>query len=138
MNYYGVPTANGNAVQIHHGPKAMLANAWAAAAAVFPVPVPRSLAAVIGTRTWGGLIGMSPALIDRRAASTFAIYDTTGKWIIEGHGVDPDIRSSTTRRHRRAHDPQLERGVSELLRASAKAARPPATVPQARAITQSA
>ena len=47
---------------------------------------------------------------------TFAIYDTTGKWIIEGHGVDPDIEVlDDPAVIAKGADPQLERGVSELL-----------------------
>ena len=55
----------------------------------------RKLGPVIGTRTWGGLVGISgnPPLMDngRIAIPDFAIYDTDGKWTIENHGVDPDI-----------------------------------------------
>jgi tricorn protease len=50
---------------------------------------------LIGTRTWGGLVGLSenPYLIDGGYASvpSFAFYDLDGTWGIEGHGVDPDI-----------------------------------------------
>jgi len=53
------------------------------------------LGKLIGTRTWGGLVGISgnPALIDGgyTSAPTFAFYETDGTWGIEGHGVDPDI-----------------------------------------------
>ena len=54
------------------------------------------LGKLIGTRTWGGLVGMSgnPAPIDNAYASvpTFGFYEKDGTWGIEGHGVDPDIR----------------------------------------------
>src|SRR4051812_17318424 len=46
------------------------------------------LGPLIGTRTWGGLIGMTgaPGLIDNGTVSvpTFGIYNTKGDWIIEG------------------------------------------------------
>ena len=42
-----------------------------------------------------GLIGItgSPPLVDGGGVTVpaFAIYSTNGQWIIEGHGVDPDI-----------------------------------------------
>ncbi len=53
------------------------------------------LGKLIGTRTWGGLVGISgnPGLIDGAglSAPTFAFYEKDGTWGVEGHGVDPDI-----------------------------------------------
>src|SRR5690606_5963919 len=53
------------------------------------------LGKLVGTRTWGGLVGISgnPALIDGgyTAVPTFGFYEKDGTWGIEGHGVDPDI-----------------------------------------------
>ncbi|NBV63288.1 MAG: hypothetical protein EBR71_02220 [Planctomycetes bacterium] len=53
------------------------------------------LGPVIGTRTWGGLVGISgnPAFIDGGTISvpTFGFYKLDGTWGVEGHGVDPDI-----------------------------------------------
>jgi len=53
------------------------------------------LGKVIGTRTWGGEIWLSFSnrLVDRGIASAaeFGVYGQEGKWLIEGHGVDPDI-----------------------------------------------
>jgi tricorn protease len=53
------------------------------------------LGKLIGTRTWGGLVGISgnPALVDGgyTSAPTFAFYEQDGTWGVEGHGVDPDI-----------------------------------------------
>jgi tricorn protease len=50
---------------------------------------------VIGTRTWGGEIWLSfsNVLVDRGIASTgeTGVYGPEGQWLIEGHGVDPDI-----------------------------------------------
>ncbi len=50
---------------------------------------------VIGTRTWGGEIWLSGS--NRQAdggvatAAETGVYGPEGKWLIEGHGVDPDI-----------------------------------------------
>jgi tricorn protease len=53
------------------------------------------LGKVIGTRTWGGEIWLSFStwLVDRGIASAAetGVYSADGQWLIEGHGVDPDI-----------------------------------------------
>ncbi len=53
------------------------------------------LGKVIGTRTWGGEIWLSfdTFLEDNGIASAaeMGVYGPEGKWLIEGHGVDPDI-----------------------------------------------
>ena len=53
------------------------------------------LAKVIGVRTWGGEIWLSASnrLADRgiATAAETGVYGPEGKWLIEGHGVDPDI-----------------------------------------------
>ncbi len=53
------------------------------------------LGKVIGTRTWGGEIWLSFSnwLVDRGIASAaeWGVYGPEGKWLIEGHGVEPDI-----------------------------------------------
>ena len=53
------------------------------------------LGKVIGTRTWGGEIWLSarPWLQDRgmATAAETGVYGPESEWLIEGHGVDPDI-----------------------------------------------
>jgi tricorn protease len=53
------------------------------------------LGKVIGTRTWGGEIWLSSSnvLVDRgiATAAEFGVYGPEGAWLIEGHGVDPDL-----------------------------------------------
>ncbi len=53
------------------------------------------LGKVIGTRTWGGEIWLSADtwLVDRgmATAAEYGVYGPEGTWLIEGHGVDPDI-----------------------------------------------
>jgi tricorn protease len=53
------------------------------------------LGKVIGTRTWGGEIWLSSdnTLVDNGIASAAenGVFGPEGKWLIEGHGVDPDI-----------------------------------------------
>jgi tricorn protease len=49
---------------------------------------------VIGTRTWGGEIWLSGANVQAdggvATAAEIGVY-ADGKWLIEGHGVDPDV-----------------------------------------------
>ena len=53
------------------------------------------LGKVIGTRTWGGEIwlSMDNILVDHGIASAaeMGVFGPEGKWLIEGHGVDPDL-----------------------------------------------
>ena len=53
------------------------------------------LGKLIGARTWGGEIWLSSSnsLVDRgiATAAEFGVYGPEGAWLIEGHGVDPDM-----------------------------------------------
>jgi tricorn protease len=50
---------------------------------------------VIGTRTWGGLVGISMflELLDGSGltAPDYRIYNENGDWVVENEGVEPDI-----------------------------------------------
>jgi tricorn protease len=79
------------------------------------------LGPVIGTRTWGGLVGISgnPGLIDGGSISvpTFGFYETDGTWGVEGHGIDPDIEViDDPAKMKNGGDPQLEKAVEVLLK----------------------
>ena len=54
-----------------------------------------TLGKVIGTRTWGGEIWLSASNVEAdggiATAAEVGVYGPEGKWLIEGHGVDPDI-----------------------------------------------
>jgi len=54
-----------------------------------------NLGKVIGTRTWGGEIWLSSSnvLVDRgiATAAEMGVYGPERQWLIEGHGVEPDI-----------------------------------------------
>jgi tricorn protease len=79
------------------GPKIMLINGWSGSGGdAFPDYFKKAnLGPLLGTRTWGGLIGISgaPELIDGGVVTvpTFRMFHPDGKWFREGHGVDPDI-----------------------------------------------
>jgi tricorn protease len=93
-----------------------------------------ALGPLVGTRTWGGLVGIGgyPDLIDGGSitAPRWAIYGTTGQWEVENIGIPPDIEVEQDPASVRAgHDPQLERAVAEALDLLAKS--PPPTFPAA-------
>lgn len=107
----------------HFGPKAMLINGWSGSGGdAFPDYFRKAgLGPLIGTRTWGGLIGMTgvPQLIDGGVVTvpTFRMYDPDGKWFKEGHGVDPDIEvKEDPALLAQGTDLQLQRAVDEVLR----------------------
>jgi tricorn protease len=135
INYWGVRDGPDWAWPeiANSGPKVMLVNGWSGSGGdCFPFYFQKlGLGPVVGTRTWGGLIGMTgaPALIDggRVTVPTFGIYSTKGEWIIEGHGVDPDVTVvDDPSLMAKGRDPQLERAIEEALKALKK--NPPAEV----------
>jgi tricorn protease len=77
------------------------------------------LGKVIGTRTWGGEIWLSSnnRLTDRglaRAPQT-GVYGPEREWLIEGHGVDPDIVVDNLPRETfNGRDAQLEAAIAYL------------------------
>lgn len=92
-------TQNGTIPEATHtGPKVLLINKYSASDGdLFPWSFKaNNLGTVIGTRTWGGIVGISGSLpymdgTDVRVPF-FTNYDAkTGQWIVENHGVDPDI-----------------------------------------------
>ncbi len=107
----------------HFGPKVMLINGWSGSGGdAFPDYFKkRGLGPLIGTRTWGGLIGISgtPELVDGASvtAPSFRMYNLDGTWFREGHGVDPDIFvDEDLGAFSRGIDVQLDRAIEEALR----------------------
>ncbi|MHB1987658.1 MAG: S41 family peptidase [Acidimicrobiales bacterium] len=93
----------------------------------------RALGPVVGTRTWGGVIGIDGRyrLVDRTTVTQprYAFWFDGGfGWDIENHGVDPDVEVALPPQDWAAgRDPQLERAIELVLAAleSEPAARPP-------------
>jgi tricorn protease len=116
------------------GPKAMIINEYAGSggdampwyfrkAAVGPL---------VGTRTWGGLVGIGgyPALIDGGTVTAphWAIFGLDGKWEVENVGIAPDLEVELDPKLvREGRDPQLEKAVEVVLEALKK--NPPAKPP---------
>lgn len=93
------------------------------------------LGKVIGTRTWGGEIWLSAQrwLVDRGMASAAetGVYGPEGEWLIEGHGVDPDIVvDNLPHATFNGKDAQLEAAVKHLQELIAKDPRPVPPAPK--------
>jgi tricorn protease len=108
----------------HDGPKAMLINGLASSGGdALPYYFRKlGLGPLIGTRTWGGLIGISgnPSLADGGSVipATFRFLDTDGNWAVEDEGVAPDIEVIDRPEALAAgRDPSLEKAVEVLLEA---------------------
>jgi tricorn protease len=75
---------------------------------------------LVGTRTWGGLVGIGgyPPLLDGGfvMAPRYAIYGLKGDWEVENHGIPPDVMVEELPKDIAAgHDMQLEKGVQMVL-----------------------
>ena len=104
------------------GPTVMLVNGWAGSGGdAFPYLFRRAdLGPIIGTRTWGGLVGISGvhSLIDGGVVTVpnLALYTPESEWMLEGHGLEPDIEVvDDPGVMARGTDPQLERAIDEVL-----------------------
>jgi tricorn protease len=105
------------------GPKVMLINERAGSGGdAMPWYFRRAgVGKLIGTRTWGGLVGMAggPGLMDGGfvGAPSSGIYNPlTGEWEVENIGVAPDIEvDQDPALVRKGRDPQLEKAVEVIL-----------------------
>ena len=80
----------------------------------------REVGPLIGTKTWGGLVGWGnhPPLIDGGfvGAPWVGFYNLNGEWDVENVGVAPDIEvEEDPRLAADGRDAQLERAVREAL-----------------------
>ena len=106
-----------------YGPKVMLINESAGSGGdALPYYFRlRKIGPLVGTRTWGGLVGTLgfPPTIDGGGitAPNLAFYNLKGEWDVENIGVTPDIEVEYTPAEvNKGRDPQLERAVQEALR----------------------
>lgn len=124
MTMYRTSSKNGTIPDgTQYGPKVLLINKYSASDGdLFPWSFKaNNLGTVIGTRTWGGIIGISGSLpymdgTDIRVPF-FTNYDAkTGKWIVENHGVDPDILiDNDPVKEQMGEDQQLEKAIEVAL-----------------------
>jgi tricorn protease len=76
---------------------------------------------IIGTRTWGGLVGVSMfiELIDGGSLTVpdYRIYNEKGEWIIENEGVTPDIIVEIdSKKYSEGYDTQLMKAVDVVMK----------------------
>jgi tricorn protease len=95
----------------------------------------RQLGPVVGSRTWGGVIGIDGRyqLVDRTMVTQprYAYWFYGFGWDVENYGVDPDIEVPLAPQDWAAgRDPQLDRAIELVLEA---VEREPAKVPPDRA-----
>jgi tricorn protease len=91
------------------------------------------LGKLIGTRTWGGEIWLSSSniLVDRgiATAAETGVFGPEGAWLIEGHGVDPDlVVDNLPHATFEGSDAQLEAAIAHL---EERVKAQPVPVPQA-------
>jgi tricorn protease len=106
--------------QAIYGPKVMLINELAGSGGdAFPYFFKRQkLGPLVGTRTWGGLVGIGNVLplMDGGAVTApgfgFWVPEDGGKWIVENHGVDPDyVVDQRPDLEVKGQDPQLQKAI---------------------------
>jgi tricorn protease len=76
---------------------------------------------LVGTRTWGGLVGIGgyPELLDGGGvtAPRAAIYGLNGEWEVENHGVPPDYEVDLDpAAYRQGRDSQLEKAIQVVMK----------------------
>lgn len=115
-----------------YGPKVMLIDQDAGSGGdFFPYGFRRlGLGKLIGTRTWGGLIGIyaNPPLIDGGLVTVpfFRMFTPEGRWSVENQGVAPDIEVPLDPVAVNAGaDPQLDAALAEVLEELKTAPPPP-------------
>ncbi len=106
-----------------YGPKVMIINESAGSGGdALPYYFKlRKIGPLVGTTTWGGLVGTTgvPVTIDGGGitAPGLAFFNLKGEWDVENIGVAPDIEvENTPAEVIKGRDPQLERSVAEALK----------------------
>ncbi len=89
---------------------------------IFPAMFKKAgLGPLIGKRSWGGVVGITNRgpLQDGGVVNVpeFGFASPDGQWIIEGEGVTPDIVvENDAKSVLEGKDPQLERGIAEVMK----------------------
>ncbi len=122
---YGMSRNNGvntKPAQMILGPKVLLLDNYSASDGdLFPYQFKKmKIGTLIGKRSWGGVVGIrgSMPFIDggdmRRPE--FAPFDENGNWVIEGHGVEPDIIvDNDPAKEYAGEDQQLNKAIEVIL-----------------------
>jgi tricorn protease len=118
----------GNAI---YGPKVMIVNQYAGSGGdMFPwLFKHKKIGPVIGKRTWGGLVasfGFPTVDGGYINSPNCAFYNpASGKWEVEGYGIDPDIEVELDPHlWRQGKDAQLEKAIEQMNKELASYKRP--------------
>lgn len=113
--------------QVFVGPMVCLINHYSASDGdIFPYMFRQyKLGPLIGSRTWGGVVGIRTilSLVDGGfiTAPEFGLFDLESRWTVEGRGVDPDIElDNRDDLVAQGRDPQLEKGIEVVMEAIRK------------------
>ena len=108
--------------QVFIGPMAAILDEYSSSDGdIFPYMFRQAkIGPLIGKRSWGGVVGINGGvpLIDGGNVNvpTSGLTSVDGQWVIEGHGVDPDIEVENDAASVLAgRDPQLERAVQAVM-----------------------
>lgn len=122
--------------QIQVGPKAMLINHFAGSDGdMFPYHFRAyGLGPLVGTRPWGGVRGIEWfwPLLDGGYVTIpqISFYDAKGQWVVENHGVEPDVDIEDRPDEVVTHgDVQLEAAIKLLMSELPASPRRPIPVP---------
>ncbi len=122
---YGMSRNNGVTTKPNEalrGPKVLLLDNYSASDGdLFPYQFKAmKMGTLIGERSWGGVVGIRGSLpfIDggdlRRPE--FAPFNEDGEWVIEGHGVDPDIViDNDPAKEYAGDDQQLDKAIEVIM-----------------------
>lgn len=121
------------------GPKVLLIDKYSASDGdLFPYGFKHfGVGTVIGTRSWGGVVGISGSLpfidgADLRKPEFASYSSEKSDWIIEGHGVDPDIvLDNDPYREYMGTDDQLNKAIEVILEKVKTEYKPLPAIPQA-------
>ena len=113
---------NTKPAQMMLGPKVMLIDNYSASDGdLFPYQFKKlKMGTIIGLRSWGGVVGIRGSLPfvdggDLRKPE-FAPFNEKGEWVIEGHGVDPDIVvDNDPAKEYAGEDQQLNKAIEVIL-----------------------
>lgn len=103
-----------------YGPKIMLVNELSGSGGdLFPWLFRfEKIGPIVGTRTWGGLVGINRGAPLRDGgyvtapSAGFYSWANPGSWVVENHGVDPDyVVPERPDLVVEGHDPQLEKAI---------------------------
>jgi tricorn protease len=108
--------------EMNIGPKVLLVNQYSASDGdIFPYRFRKNkLGTIIGKRTWGGVVGINNSLPFLDGGSLekpeFGPYAADGTWVLEGHGIDPDIdlENDPTNQYNGIDD-QLNKAIEVIL-----------------------